>query len=84
MTDAVTPVARPPLANDRLEKHPDGRLLLRLKTRWRDGTTHVLMERNELIDRLVPLIPENQPELPILDHRRSGESNLRAIRRGPR
>jgi hypothetical protein len=50
-------VARPPLANDRLEEQPDGRLTLRLKTPWRDGTTHVLMERSELIDRLVPLIP---------------------------
>jgi len=50
-------VARPPLANDRLEEHPDGRLALRLKTRWRDGTSHILMERSELIDRLVPLIP---------------------------
>ena len=50
-------VARPPLANDRLEEHSDGRLTVRLKTRWRDGTTHVLMERSELIDRLVPLIP---------------------------
>jgi len=49
--------ARPPLANDRLEEHPDGRLTLRLKTRWRDGTTHILMERSELIDRLAPLIP---------------------------
>jgi hypothetical protein len=50
-------VARPPLANDRLEELPDGRLAVRLKTPWRDGTTHVLMERNELIERLVPLIP---------------------------
>ena len=50
-------VARPPLANDRLEEQPDGRLALRLKTPWRDGTTHVLVERSELIDRLVPLIP---------------------------
>jgi hypothetical protein len=50
-------VARPPLANERLEEHPDGRLALRLKTRWRDGTSHILMERSELIDRLVPLIP---------------------------
>jgi hypothetical protein len=48
---------RPPLANDRLEELPDGRLALRLKTRWRDGTNHILMERSELIDRLVPLIP---------------------------
>jgi hypothetical protein len=50
-------VARPPLAHDRLEKRPDGQLTLRLKTRWRDGTTHILMERSELIERLVPLIP---------------------------
>jgi len=50
-------VARPPLANERLEERPDGKLALRLKTRWRDGTTHVLMERRELIDRLVPLVP---------------------------
>jgi len=50
-------VARPPLAHDRLELRPDGRLALRLKTRWRDGTTHILMERHELLERLVPLIP---------------------------
>jgi len=39
------------------EERPDGRLALRLKTRWRDGTTRILMERSELIERLVPLIP---------------------------
>jgi Putative transposase len=50
-------VARPPLANERLEERIDGQLLLRLKTRWRDGTTHIAMERRELIERLVPLIP---------------------------
>jgi hypothetical protein len=50
-------VARPPLAGDRLEALPDGTLALRLKTRWRDGTTHILMERRELLERLVPLIP---------------------------
>ncbi len=50
-------VARPPLAHDRLVVRPDGRLALRLKTRWRDGTTHILMERHELLERLVPLIP---------------------------
>ena len=50
-------VARPPLAFDRLEAMPDGRLAYRLKTRWRDGTTHVVMERHELLERLAPLIP---------------------------
>jgi hypothetical protein len=50
-------VARPPLASERLEEGSDGTLALRLKSRWRDGTTHILMERSELIERLVPLIP---------------------------
>ena len=50
-------VARPALAGDRLEERSEGTLALRLKTRWRDGTTHILMERSELIERLVPLIP---------------------------
>jgi hypothetical protein len=50
-------MARPPLAADRLEATPDGRLAYRLKTRWRDGTTHILMERHELLERLAPLIP---------------------------
>ena len=50
-------VARPPIAIDRLEPLPEGRLAYRLKTRWRDGTTHVLMERQELLERLAPLIP---------------------------
>jgi len=50
-------VARPPLSGERLEERSDGSLALRLKTPWRDGTTHILMERRELIERLVPLIP---------------------------
>jgi hypothetical protein len=50
-------VARPPLALDRLEATSDGRLAYRLKTPWRDGTTHVVMERHELLERLAPLIP---------------------------
>ncbi len=50
-------VLRPPLAMDRLEALSDGRLAYRLKTPWRDGTTHILMERHELLERLAPLIP---------------------------
>jgi hypothetical protein len=42
---------------DRLEAMDDRRLAYRLKTRWRDGTTHVVMERHELLERLAPLIP---------------------------
>jgi hypothetical protein len=49
--------ARPPVATGRLECLADGRLLYRLRHRWRDGTTHVVFEPQELLQRLVPLIP---------------------------
>ncbi len=50
-------ILRPPICLDRLEAQPDGRLSYKLKTQWRDGTTHILMERPELLERLAPLIP---------------------------
>jgi hypothetical protein len=48
---------RPPLATERLSLLPDGRLLYRLKRRWRDGTTHVIYEPLELVERLAALVP---------------------------
>ena len=36
---------------------PDGRLLYRLKRRWSDGTTHVIYEPMELMERLAALVP---------------------------
>ena len=48
---------RPPLASERLSLLPDGRLLYRLKHRWRDGTTHVIYEPLELMERLPALAP---------------------------
>ena len=48
---------RPPLAGERLSLLPDGRLLYRLKHRWRDGTTHVIYEPLELMERLAALVP---------------------------
>ncbi len=50
-------VARPPIAMSRLEELPDGRLLYRLKNPWRDGTTHIVFEKNEFMERLVALVP---------------------------
>ena len=50
-------VARPPIATERLSALPDGNLSYRLRHRWRDGTTHVVFEPLELIERLVALIP---------------------------
>jgi hypothetical protein len=36
---------------------PDGRLLYRLKRRWRYGTTHVIFEPLELMEKLAALVP---------------------------
>jgi len=44
--------ARPPLALERLSLLPDGRLLYRLKRRWRNGTTHVIFEPLELVEKV--------------------------------
>ena len=55
--------ARPPLATDRLESLSDGALLYRLKRRWRDGTTAILFEPLELIERLAALIPAPRTHL---------------------
>jgi hypothetical protein len=49
--------ARPALSNERLSLLPDGRLLYRLKRRWSDGTTHVVYEPMELMERLAALVP---------------------------
>jgi Putative transposase/Transposase zinc-binding domain len=49
--------ARPPLAAERLTKQGDGRLCYRLKHRWRDGTTHILLEPVDLLERLAACIP---------------------------
>ena len=48
---------RPPLATERLSVLPGGRLLYRLKRRWRDGTSHVIFEPLELIEKLAALVP---------------------------
>ena len=50
-------VARPPVATERLSRLADTRLLYRLKRRWRDGTTHMVFEAEELLEKLVSLVP---------------------------
>ena len=49
--------ARPPIATERLSELPDGRILYRLRHRWRDGTTHVVFEPLDLVARLAALVP---------------------------
>jgi len=50
-------VARPALAAERLARLDDGRLLYQLKRRWRDGTSALLFQPHELLERLAALVP---------------------------
>ena len=55
--------ARPAIAMERLEALSDGRLLYRFKRPWRDGTTHVVFEPLELLEKLVAIVPAPKAHL---------------------
>jgi hypothetical protein len=48
---------RPAVAQDRLRLTEDGRVLLELKTKWADGTSHLVLEPLDLLARLAALTP---------------------------
>jgi hypothetical protein len=56
-------LARPPIASDRLSWMEDGRLELRLKRPWRDGTTAFAYTPHELLERLVAIVPRPRAHL---------------------
>ncbi len=55
--------ARPPVALERLSETPDGKILYRLKSEYSDGTTHVLFDPIELVEKVVALIPPPRANL---------------------
>jgi ribosomal protein S27E len=54
---------RPPIAESRLRELPDGNILLMQKTKWSDGTTALVFEPLELLERLCAIIPKPQVNL---------------------
>ena len=50
-------LVRPPVAEDRLSFGPNGSVLVRLRTPWRDGTSHIALQSLELLEKLAALIP---------------------------
>ena len=48
---------RPPVGQDRLQLTPDGKAVLELRRRWTDGTTHLVFDPVELLERLAALTP---------------------------
>ncbi|HEX4998411.1 MAG TPA: transposase [Terriglobia bacterium] len=54
---------RPPLATERLEELPDGKVSYRFKTPWRNGATHTVFSPVELIEKLAALVPSPRAHL---------------------
>ena len=50
-------ITRPALANERVQLNAAGQVELKLKTPWRDGTTHLVISPLEFIQRPVALVP---------------------------
>ena len=50
-------ITRPALANERVQCNGAGQVVLKLKTAWRDGTTHIVMSPLEFMQRLAALVP---------------------------
>lgn len=48
---------RPPVAHERIHLTNAGQVLLELRHRWSDGTTHVLFDPIEFLERLAALTP---------------------------
>lgn len=58
---------RPTVAQDRLQLTAEGQVVLQLRHPWSDGTTHLLLDPLELLERLAVLIPRPRINL-ILYH----------------
>lgn len=50
-------ITRPALSDERVQLNAAGQVELRLKTPWRDGTTHLVMSPLEFMQRLAALVP---------------------------
>ncbi len=48
---------RPPLAQERLSRLPDGRVVCTLRHPWHDGTRHLIFTPHELLERLAAITP---------------------------
>ena len=49
-------ITRPARANERVQCNAAGQIALRLKTHWRDGTTHLVMSPLEFMQQLISSI----------------------------
>jgi hypothetical protein len=76
---------RPPIAQERLHRTPEGQVILDLRHRWADGTTYLVFEPLELLERLTSLTPRPRINLllyyGVLGARSAWRSRIAAIDR---
>ena len=56
-------IARGPLSNERIEITSDGKVKLKLKSSWKDRTTHLLFTPGEFLEKLAAIIPSPKSHL---------------------
>ena len=72
-------MSRAPLADDRLTLSASGQVCYGLKTPWRDGTTHVVLDPLDFIARLAALVPPPRRHLTRYHRVLAPQSSLRAL-----
>jgi hypothetical protein len=55
--EGSTYITRPARANERVQTSAAGQVVPKLKTAWRDGTTHLVMSPLEFMQRPAALVP---------------------------
>jgi hypothetical protein len=63
-------ITRPSLSDERVQLNAAGQVELKLKTPWRDGTTHLVMSPLQFMQRLAALVPRPRLHLPTTAFRR--------------
>ena len=76
-------VLRPPVAQGALELTVDGKVLLRLRRTWRDGTRAIRFEPSELIEKLAAMIPRPRANLLIYHGAFAPRGRAAAVARRP-
>ena len=72
-------ISRPPVATERLALSASGQVRYTLKTPYRDGTTHIVLEPLDLMARLAALVPPPRMHLTRFHGVFAPHSKLRAM-----
>ena len=76
-------ITRPALSDERVQLNAAGQVELKLKTPWRDGTTHLVMSPLEFMQRLAALVPRPRLHLIRFHGVLAPNARLRPMPQGP-